>query len=65
LSDLGQEATVLTDLSPLVQGLADGAFDLVAVGRALLADPGWARKVKEGRFDQLEPFTKDALDNFN
>lgn len=27
--------------------------DLVALGRALLADPEWPNKVKEGRFDQI------------
>jgi 2,4-dienoyl-CoA reductase-like NADH-dependent reductase (Old Yellow Enzyme family)/thioredoxin reductase len=29
--------------------IADGKADLVAVGRALLADPEWANKAKEGR----------------
>jgi len=41
--------------------LARGDFDLVAVGRALLADPGWAAKVRGGRFSELLPFTPDVL----
>jgi len=36
-------------------------FDLVAVGRALLANPDWAAIVKSGDFAALKPFTKDAL----
>lgn len=36
-------------------------FDLVAVGRALLADPQWAAKIRDGRFDALQPFTREAL----
>jgi len=45
----------------LLEMLERGDFDLVAVGRALLADPGWARKVREGRFSELNPFTPDVL----
>lgn len=45
----------------LLEMLGRGDFDLVAVGRAMLADPGWARKVCEGRFSELNPFTPDVL----
>jgi 2,4-dienoyl-CoA reductase-like NADH-dependent reductase (Old Yellow Enzyme family) len=36
-------------------------FDLVAVGRALLVDPAWPRKVQEARYDELLPFEPTAL----
>lgn len=36
-------------------------FDLVAVGRALLADPKWARKVLDGRESELVAFTSDSV----
>jgi 2,4-dienoyl-CoA reductase-like NADH-dependent reductase (Old Yellow Enzyme family) len=36
-------------------------FDLIAVGRALLADPHWANKVKEGQFDQLKTFSPSSF----
>ena len=36
-------------------------FDLVAVGRALLVDPAWPRKVQEARYDELVPFEPAAL----
>ena len=35
--------------------------DLVAVGRALLADPAWAAKIRDGRAAELLPFTPDAM----
>ena len=38
-----------------------GDFDLVAVGRALLADAEWPRKIHEGRTSELVGFTKEAL----
>ena len=36
-------------------------FDLVAVGRALLVDPEWAEKVRDGRQDEILPFSRNAL----
>jgi 2,4-dienoyl-CoA reductase-like NADH-dependent reductase (Old Yellow Enzyme family) len=41
--------------------VATGEVDLVAIGRALLVDPAWAEKLREGRLDELIPFTPDAL----
>ena len=37
------------------QALRDGMADLVFVGHGMLADPGWARKVIEGREDTIVP----------
>ncbi|MET0238825.1 MAG: NADH:flavin oxidoreductase [Sphingobium sp.] len=48
-------------LGPLMERLARGEFDLVAVGRALLTDPLWARKLQEGRFDELQGFRREML----
>ncbi|QDK37578.1 NADH:flavin oxidoreductase [Bdellovibrio sp. NC01] len=36
-------------------------FDLIAVGRALLADPDWVVKIKEGRNSELKGFNRDDL----
>lgn len=44
-----------------VEMLDRGAFDLVAVGRAMLADPSWADKVRSGRWPDLQPFTPAML----
>ncbi len=44
--------------------LERGDWDLVAVGRALLQDPEWARKVRAGRLDELRPYDVSALQHF-
>lgn len=41
--------------------LKHGEFDLVAVGRALLADPEWALKVRDGRLTERRAFSKELL----
>lgn len=38
-----------------------GEFDMIAVGRALIANPDWAHLVREGRAHDLRPFTKALL----
>lgn len=35
------------------RALSQGYGDLIAAGRAILADPGWARKIAEGKVDQI------------
>lgn len=45
----------------LLERFENDEFDLVAIGRAMLADPLWAQKVLEERQQELVPFTKDAL----
>ncbi|WP_127530433.1 NADH:flavin oxidoreductase [Paenibacillus kobensis] len=50
-----------SNIDGLIDRLEQGEFDLVAVGRALLADPAWAEKVRTGRLDELQPFSPEAL----
>jgi 2,4-dienoyl-CoA reductase-like NADH-dependent reductase (Old Yellow Enzyme family) len=50
-----------TGIERLLEMLARGDFDLVAVGRALIVNPDWPNKVREGRFDELKPYTPEAL----
>lgn len=54
-------ATGAEGLRELVRRLELGEFDLVAVGRAVLADPNWVDKVRRGRFDELKPFSANEL----
>lgn len=49
------------NIDDLLVRLSEGEFDLVAVGRALIVDPEWADKVREGRFDEILPFSREAL----
>jgi len=45
----------------LLDRIEKDEFDLVAVGRALIANPNWANMVKNGESDQLKPYTKELL----
>ena len=56
----GQPASPAS-LDRLIEMFNRGDFDLVAVGRALIVNPGWANMVKAGKFDELKPFTMQAL----
>jgi len=51
-------------LEPLLERLERQEFDLVAAGRAWLADPGWAQKVRAGREDEVLPYTSEAMTRF-
>lgn len=56
----GKSAGV-SDINELLTRLDNDEFDLVAIGRALLVDPAWAEKVRTGKFEELVPFTAEAL----
>ncbi|TPD55236.1 MAG: NADH:flavin oxidoreductase [Thalassolituus maritimus] len=49
------------NINELAERLGNDEFELVAVGRALLQDPEWVIKVREGRFDELTDYSKKAL----
>lgn len=55
------EASTPSSLDELLRRFDRGDFDLVAVGRVLLADAGWAQKIREGRSSELIGFSKEAL----
>ena len=46
----------------LLERMERDEFDLVAIGRALLADPEWADKVLQDRATDMIPFTKAAVE---
>ena len=48
-------------IADVIERLDRGEFDLVAVGRALLQDPLWAQKVKQGRMDDLADYDAKSL----
>jgi len=48
-------------LDALIRRLENKEFDIVAVGRALLSDPQWANKVKEGREKEIVAFTREHM----
>jgi 2,4-dienoyl-CoA reductase-like NADH-dependent reductase (Old Yellow Enzyme family) len=57
----GNGAGRAAHMDRLVEMFARGDFDLVAVGRAILADPAWAVKVRRSDFSELNSFTPDVL----
>ena len=57
----GGEGSKPASLDELMRRLDRGDFDLVAVGRALLQDPNWTVKVREGRTDELMDFERSAM----
>lgn len=48
-------------LGTVAEMIDRGDFDIIAIGRALLANPDWALKVKAGRAADLQPFTRAML----
>jgi 2,4-dienoyl-CoA reductase-like NADH-dependent reductase (Old Yellow Enzyme family) len=61
VASYGGEGSKPASLDRLVTMLERGDFDLVAVGRALLQDPLWAQKVREGRSDELMNYEASAM----
>ena len=55
------EASQPASIDRLLERLERDEFDLVGVGRALIVDPDWAIKVRNGRFDELRDFDRASL----
>ncbi|MCW2901349.1 MAG: 1,2-oxophytodienoate reductase [Streptosporangiaceae bacterium] len=55
------ENSEITSIDRLLERLQRDEFDLVAVGRSLIADPGWAAKIRDGRADQVIGFDTEML----
>ena len=50
---VGNDKANTSSIKTLVEMFNREEFDMVAVGRALLSDPGWVLKVKEGREEEI------------
>jgi len=55
------ESSQPSSLDELTRRLDRGDFDLVAVGRPILADPNWVTKIKNNKTSELKGFSKEAL----
>ncbi|MBU3005184.1 NADH:flavin oxidoreductase [Paraglaciecola arctica] len=55
------EGSSTRSIDDLIERLDKGEFDLVAVGRAILQDPNWANKIRQGDIDKLEQYSGEAL----
>jgi 2,4-dienoyl-CoA reductase-like NADH-dependent reductase (Old Yellow Enzyme family) len=64
--DMGESMASADDtrvarVDKLVEMLARGDFDLVAIGRALLSEPNWANKVRRNAMSEITPFNPAVL----
>ena len=48
-------------IDDLVERLGAGEFDLVALGRMLIVEPEWPKKVRAGRLAEARPYSRTAL----
>ncbi len=48
-----------SNIDLLLEKLHNDEFDLVAVGRMLLANPDWPEKIASGKLDEIIPFSQD------
>ena len=62
LAQTGIRSSAAASLDALAAPLARGEIDLLAVGRAVLADPDWPHLLRAGRADQGRGFDKSHLD---
>ena len=61
----GEAASAVTGLERLEAQYERGEFDMVAIGRALLADPEWVEKLRTGRADEHIAFTAEHRTHLN
>ena len=61
IAAFGGESSKPASLDELLRRFERNEFDLVAVGRALLSDPHWVEKVRDGRQAELQDFNPSAL----
>jgi 2,4-dienoyl-CoA reductase-like NADH-dependent reductase (Old Yellow Enzyme family) len=61
IASFAGEGSKPASLDDLIHRMEREEFDLIGVGRALLADPHWVEKVKAGRNGELMDFTPAAL----
>lgn len=61
MSTLLGESAGSTGIDRLLERLAAGEFDLVGVGRSLIANPDWLNRVRDGRVASLKPYTPQLL----
>ena len=52
-----------TSIDKAIEDISNEKYELIAVGRALIADPNWVIKMHEGRLNEITPYTKEALLN--
>ncbi|WP_405048155.1 NADH:flavin oxidoreductase [Flexibacterium corallicola] len=57
----GGQGSEASELGQLIERMEKDEFDLIAVGRALISDPNWVAKIKEGDSANLKGFEASHL----
>jgi 2,4-dienoyl-CoA reductase-like NADH-dependent reductase (Old Yellow Enzyme family) len=55
----GYDSAALDNLDRLLSGFDRGEYDMVAIGRAMIANPDWVKRIRAG--EPLKPYTVDML----
>jgi 2,4-dienoyl-CoA reductase-like NADH-dependent reductase (Old Yellow Enzyme family) len=66
LASLGDGQTAncnLGSLDQLIERFERGDFDLIGVGRSMIAEPDWPQFVRKGELTKLKPFSISSLAN--
>jgi 2,4-dienoyl-CoA reductase-like NADH-dependent reductase (Old Yellow Enzyme family) len=61
IASFGNTSAEAAGIDQLIAMMERGDFDMIAVGRSLIVNPDWPKLVRDGRLDQLKPYSKDAL----
>ena len=62
-ASMGQDESVeLRDPAPAARLIERHEADLLAVGRALIANPNWCELVRAGRWQELKPYSRAMLE---
>lgn len=61
ISAFGGQSAETVGIENLLHRMEKGEFDLIAVGRALLTDPNWPQKIRQGRLSELQSFSATDL----
>lgn len=61
----GEEADVVSDPTEAFELIESGEADMLAVGRALIANPDWVKIVSAANWRNLKPFHKSLLERLD
>jgi 2,4-dienoyl-CoA reductase-like NADH-dependent reductase (Old Yellow Enzyme family) len=59
----GKGSSPENNLAPLLNGIGCGDFDMVVVGRAMIANPDWPNRVRYGM--PLKPYSIEMLQSLD
>jgi 2,4-dienoyl-CoA reductase-like NADH-dependent reductase (Old Yellow Enzyme family) len=55
------DTAAIIGIDELLERLEKGEFDLVAIGRSLIANPSWPMRMQNGGVGELKPFNRSEL----